>query len=307
MRTIVLGTGGVGGYFGGLMARAGQDVGFVARGAHLDALQKHGLRLQSVKSGDFQIPVTASANPADLGEADVVLFCVKSYDTVAGAESIKPVIKPDTAVISLQNGVDNEEAIDSVLGPGHVMGGVAYIESTISEPGVISQMSGYCRLAFGELNGERSERAARIHEHFLAAGIDAVWSDDINQTLWLKFMFISAMAGLTTLTNQPIGPIVQCPESAAVLRAVIEEVGAVGRAAGVNIPDNAVDQTLGMAASAPGTMKSSMQRDMERGRAIEIEALNGAAVRIGARHGVPTPVNSTIYGCVKMMAAQRQA
>ena len=305
MRTIVLGTGGVGGYFGGLMARAGQDVGFVARGANLEALQAHGLRVHSVKSGDFQVPVRASANPADLGEADLVLFCVKSYDTVSAAESIRPVMKPDTAVISLQNGVDNEEAIDSVLGPGHVMGGAAYIESTISEPGLISQMSGLCRLAFGELNRERTERASRIDQEFRAAGIDAVWSDDINQTLWLKFMFISAMAGLTTLTNQPIGPIVQCPESAEVLRAVIGEVAAVGRAARVNIPDNAVDQTFNMAVSAPRTMKSSMQRDMERGRAIEIEALNGAVVRIGARYGVPTPVNSTIYGCVTMLASQR--
>jgi 2-dehydropantoate 2-reductase len=287
------------------MARAGQEVGFVARGAHLDALQTHGLRVQSVKSGDFEVPVRASANPADLGEADLVLFCVKSYDTASAAESIRPVMKRSTAVISLQNGVDNEEAIDSVLGPGHVMGGAAYIESTISEPGVIAQMSGICRLAFGELNGERSERAARIHEQLLSADIDAVWSEDINQTLWLKFMFISAMAGLTTLTDQPIGPIVQFPESAEVLRAVIEEVAAVGRAAGVNIPDKAVDQTLKMATSAPGTMKSSMQRDMERGRAIEIEALNGAVARIGARYGVPTPVNSTIHGCITMMAAKR--
>ena len=305
MRTIVLGTGGVGGYFGGLMARAGQDVGFVARGPHLQALQTQGLRVQSVKSGDFQLPVRASANPADLGEADLILFCVKSYDTTSAAQSIRTVMKPETAVISLQNGVDNEEAIDAVLGPGHVMGGAAYIESTISEPGVIAQMSGICRLAFGELNGERSERAARFDEAFRAAGIDAVWAEDINQTLWLKFMFISAMAGLTTLTDQSIGPIVQCPASATVLRAVIDEVAAVGRAAGVNIPDKAVDQTFAMAVNAPETMKSSMQRDMERGRSIEIEALNGAVVRIGARYGVPTPVNSTIYGCITMMAAQR--
>jgi 2-dehydropantoate 2-reductase len=287
------------------MARAGQDVGFVARGPHLQALQTQGLRDQSVKSGDFQLPVRASSNPADLGEADLILFCVKSYDTTSAAESIRNVMKPDTAVISLQNGVDNEEAIDAVLGPGHVMGGAAYIESTISEPGVIAQMSGICRLAFGELNGQRSERAARFDEAFRSAEIDAVWAEDINQTLWLKFMFISAMAGLTTLTNQSIGPIVQCPESATVLRAVIDEVAAVGRAAGVNIPDKAVDQTYAMAVNAPGTMKSSMQRDMERGRSIEIEALNGAVVRIGARYGGPTPVNSTVYGCIAMMAAQR--
>jgi 2-dehydropantoate 2-reductase len=305
MRTIVLGTGGVGGYFGGLMARAGQDIGFVARGAHLEALQQRGLRVQSVKSGEFEMPVRASQNPADLGEADLVLFCVKSYDTAIAAESIRPVMKPDTAVISLQNGVDNEEAIDSVLGAGHVMGGAAYIESTITEPGVIAQLSGLCRLAFGELNGNRSERAARIDEEFRAAGIDAVWAEDINQTLWLKFMFISAMAGLTTLTGQPIGPIAHTPESAAVLKAVIEEAASVGRAAGVNIPDKAVDQTFNMATTAPGTMRSSMQRDMERGRAIEIDALNGAVARIGARYGVPTPVNSTIYGCIAMMAAQR--
>src|SRR6185503_10055265 len=132
MRTIVLGTGGVGGYFGGLMARAGQEVGFVARGPHLQALQSNGLRVESVKSGDFQLPVRASSNPAGLGEADLILFCVKSYDTTSAAESIRSVMKPDTAVISLQNGVDNEEAIDAVLGPGHVMGGAAYIESTIS-------------------------------------------------------------------------------------------------------------------------------------------------------------------------------
>ena len=305
MRTIVLGTGGVGGYFGGLMARAGQEIGFVARGAHLDALEKNGLSVRSAKSGDFQVPVRAARSAADLGEADLVLFCVKSYDTAAAAESIRPVMRPDTAVISLQNGVDNEEAIDSVLGPGHVMGGVAYVESTIAEPGVIAQMSGLCRLAFGELNGDRSERAERIDAEFRGAEIDAVWAEDINQTLWLKFMFISAMAGLTTLTGLPIGPIAQTPESAAVLRAVIEEVAAVGRAAGVNISDKHIEVTYDNAVKAPAAMKSSMQRDMERGRAIELEALNGAVVRIGARCGVPTPVNSTIYGCITVMASQR--
>jgi 2-dehydropantoate 2-reductase len=201
--------------------------------------------------------------------------------------------------------VDNEEAIDSVLGSGHAMGGVAYVESTIAEPGVITQMSGLCRLVFGELNGDRSQRARSIDEQFRSAGIDAVWADDIVQTLWLKFMFISAMAGLTTLTGQSIGPIVQCPESAAVLRSVIEEVAAVGRAAGVKISDKSIDQTFQTAESAPETMKSSMQRDMERGRVIEVDALNGAVVRLGARYGVPTPVNSTIYGCINMMAAER--
>ncbi|HEX3247242.1 MAG TPA: 2-dehydropantoate 2-reductase [Chloroflexota bacterium] len=305
MRTIVLGTGGVGGYFGGLMARAGQNVGFVARGPHLQALRSHGLQVRSARSGDFHVEVRAAEDPAELGEADLVLFCVKSYDTVSAARTLLPVIRPETAVISLQNGVDNEEAIDAVLGSGHVMGGVAYVESTITEPGAVAQMSGPCRLAFGELNGDRSERARIIDDEFRSAGIDAVWADDIMQTLWLKFMFISAMAGLTTLTGQSIGPIVQCAESAAVLQSVIEEVAAVGRAAGVNLPDTSIEQTFQMAVSAPVTMKSSMQRDMERGRAIEVDALNGAVVRLGARYGVATPVNSTIYGCIKLMAAQR--
>lgn len=305
MRTIVLGTGGVGGYFGGLMARAGKDVGFVARGPHLAALQQHGLRLQSVKSGNFQVPVRASEQPADLGPADLVLFCVKSYDTESAAESLRPIMKPDTAVISLQNGVDNEEKIDAVLGPGHAMGGVAYIESTIAEPGLVAQLSGLCRLAFGELDGRRSERAQRIDEELRSSDIDAVWADDINQSLWMKFMFICGLAGMTTLTGQPIGPIMECAESAAVLRSVMEEVAAVGRGAGVDLAEHAVDQNYKAMVNAPGTMKSSMQRDMERGRVIEVDALNGAVARLGARHGVSAPVNACISGCLKVMAANR--
>ncbi|MFN0070388.1 MAG: ketopantoate reductase family protein [Chloroflexota bacterium] len=302
MRTIVLGTGGVGGYFGGLMARAGQEVGFVARGAHLTALQQHGLRVQSARSGDFSLAVRAAKDAAELGAADLVLFCVKSYDTRAAAESLLPIMGPETAVISLQNGVDNEDVLDEVLGPGHAMGGVAYIESTIAEPGVIAQMSGLCRLVFGELNGDRSVRAQRIHEELRSAEIDAVWAEDIKQTLWLKFMFICAMAGMTSLTGKSIGPIMQCTESAAVFRAVIEEVAAIGRAAGVQITENAVEQAYATAVNAPAGMKSSMQRDLERGRAIEVDALNGAVVRIGARYGVPAPVNACLHGCLTMMA-----
>lgn len=302
MRTIVFGTGGVGGYFGGLLARDGQEVGFVARGAHLEALKLHGLRVRSVH-GDFDVPVRASEDPAELGPADLVLFCVKSYDTEPASEALRSALGPETAVISLQNGVDNEEKVSAVLGPGHVMGGVAYIESTIAEPGVIAQMSPIARIAFGELNGQRSERAERILEAFRSAKVDALLADDILVALWSKYLYIAPVAGLTTLTGQSIGPVMQCPETAAVFRAAAEEVAAVGRASGVVIPDDAVDKVCKAAASAPATMKSSMQRDMERGRPIEVEALNGTAVHLGARLGVPTPTNACIYGCLKLMAA----
>jgi 2-dehydropantoate 2-reductase len=304
MRTIVFGTGGVGGYFGGLLAKDGQDVGFVARGAHLDALRSHGLRVRSVH-GDFEVPVRASEDPAELGAADLVLFCVKSYDTESAAQALRGAIGPDTAVISLQNGVDNEDKISAVLGPGHAMGGVAYIESTIAEPGVIAQMSPMARIAFGELDGQRTARAQRILEAFQSAKVDAVLAEDILVALWSKYLYITPVAGMTTLTGQSLGPVMQCPETAAVFRTVAEEVAAVGRASGVAIPDDAVDKACKAAASAPAAMKSSMQRDMERGRTIEVEALNGTAVRLGGQLGVPTPVNACIHACLKLMAASR--
>jgi len=302
LRTIVLGTGGLGGYFGGLMARSGQEVGFVARGEHLRALREHGLRVRSVH-GDFELPIRVSERAADLGPADLVLFCVKSFDTEVAAEALRPVVQPGTAVLSLQNGVDNEDKIDRLLGPGTAMGGLAQIEATIAEPGVIAQMSQMQRLTFGELDGRRSERAERSLAAFQHGGIDAHLVDDVRQALWQKFAFITAMAGLTTLARQPIGPIMQLPETAALFRSAVEECVAVGRACGVYLPDDTVDDVCGFTANLAPGMKSSMQRDLEKGRPIELEGLNGTVVRLGRERGVPTPTHACIYGCLKLIVA----
>lgn len=302
MKIAVVGAGAVGGYFGGLLARAGSEVTFLARGEHLRALRRNGLAVQSVH-GDFHLPVQATDAPQDVGVVDLVLFTVKSYDTESAAEAIRPLIGPRTSVLSLQNGVDNEEKIDRLLGPGRALGGVTLIESTISAPGCILQTSPMHRITFGELAGGTSHRCQAIQRTFLEAGLDSHVVDDIRLPLWNKFLFICAMAGLTTVTRSPIGPIVACQETRALLAQVMREVEAVGRAQGVALASDVVERNLGFADGLLPGMKSSMQRDLERGNRLEAEALNGAVVRLGRAAGIPTPANEAIYACLKLWMA----
>ena len=298
MRIVVVGAGGVGGYFGAKLARAGKDVTFVARGPHLDAIRRHGLRVRSAVEGEFTAAAPAVEKVAGLPEADVVLLCVKSFDTEAAVEGVRPVVGAETAVLSLQNGVDNEEKIDALLGPGHAVGGVAYVFAAIEAPGVIvHHFAG--RIVFGEMDGRTTPRAARLREAFGAAGIPAEICGDIRRALWDKYLIISAQAGMTALTRCAVGVIRESPETWRMFRLIVEELAAVGRAAGIALPPGAEDAVLAGAATLAPHLYSSLHHDLTHGKRLELEALQGHAVRLGARVGVATPTVFAVYAALK--------
>ena len=234
MRIAVVGSGGVGGYFGGRLAASGNEVTFIARGPHLAAIRGSGLAVRSVK-GDFTVTASAHEDPEDVGPCDVVLFCVKSYDTDAVAARIGPLIGGQTAVVTLQNGVDNVPKLSAAIGEEHVVGGAAFIFSTIVEPGVIAHTGGPARIVFGEMNGDRTPRVERLLEACQQAGIDADVPPDIRVTLWTKFAFICALAGMTASVRLPLGEIRDSAESWPMFRRIADEVVALARAEGVPV------------------------------------------------------------------------
>jgi 2-dehydropantoate 2-reductase len=205
MRIAVMGTGGTGGYFGGLLARAGEDVTFIARGDHLEAIRKNGLTIKSVLAGDFSIPANATNNIHDIGPVDFVLFCVKAYDNTAAAEQIRPLTGPETVVLSVQNGIDNEQQIGDVIGPEHIVGCVSYVSSTIESPGVIAQMAGPGKIVLGEMQGGTSARTEALQSMLQNSGITAELHSDIQVALWQKFLAICGVNGITALTRLPMG------------------------------------------------------------------------------------------------------
>ncbi len=298
MRIAVMGSGGVGGYFGGRLAHAGEDVTFIARGAHLEAIQQSGLQVKSV-AGDFHVRPKATHNPSAVGPVDLVLFCVKAYDTEAAGSQIRPMVGPQTTVVCLLNGVDNEDKLATILGEEHVLTGVVHILSTISAPGVISQTAGPRTLRFGEKNGRITGRAERILGVLKGAGIQAELSTHIEVDLWEKFLFICAHGGVTALARLAVGEILACPETALFYRGVMEEVATVGRAKGVPLPADAVDRALAFARGLQPGMRSSLAYDLAQGNRLEVETLAGSVVRYGREVGMPTPFNFAIYACLK--------
>jgi 2-dehydropantoate 2-reductase len=298
MRILIAGAGGVGGYFGARLARGGHAVAMLARGATLGALRRHGVRVRSTLEGEFTAAVEAVGNVGGLGPVDAVLLCVKSFDTGAVVESLRPAVGPGTPVLSLQNGVDNEEIIDEVLGPGQAMGGVAYVFATIEEPGVIGHRFGG-RIAFGELDGTRTPRAERLAEAFATAGVPAELATDIRRVLWEKYLFISAQAGMTALTRCPTGVLRRVPESWRMYRAIVEELAAVARAAGMDLGPDAVERVMAAAAQLGDQNYSSLHHDLVHGKRLELEALHGHAVRLGDKLGVATPMVTAVYAGLK--------
>src|ERR687890_1033593 len=241
MRIAVVGVGGTGGYFGGLLARAGQDVTFIARGAHLEALRARGLTVESKLTGTFTVAVQATDTPSEVAPVDLILFCVKTYDTDTAAESIRPLIRPDTMLISLQNGIDNEERIARAAGYTSRLGAVAYVVSAIKATGVVAQTAGPGKIILGELPGGASARTERLRNLLQRAGIAAEVHPDIRVVLWQKFLFICAFSGVTAVTRLPIGTILADPVTRALFRGVAEEVEAVvrrGRKHGIETPLN---------------------------------------------------------------------
>jgi 2-dehydropantoate 2-reductase len=305
LRIAIMGSGGVGAYVGGRLAAAGQDVTFIARGAHLRAISEHGLRIRSAR-GDVTIrPAQATDDPASIGPVDLVIFAVKLYDTEVAAAAIEQLLGPRTGVVTFQNGVDAPETLARMLGPDHVIGGVAKIASVVTEPGVIRHTETMAAFVFGELDGTRSMRVAALEGALASAAVDHEVSADIWRDIWAKMAFLATFAGITSLLRLPIGPIREDPKTRAMLRAGLEEAFAVARAKGIGLPDDFVESTLAHCDRLPSEMKSSMLQDLERGRRLELPWLSGTIARLGRELAIPTPTHTTITTALKRHADGR--
>jgi 2-dehydropantoate 2-reductase len=293
MRIAVLGSGGVGGYFGGRLAAAGYDVVFVARGAHLGALRTGGLRIDSPKGDVNLTSVAATDDPRTIGPVDVVFFTVKLYDTDKAVALLPPLIGSDTVVISFQNGIDAVDTLTRAVGREHTAGGTAFVSAIVAEPGVIRHTAND-RLTFGELNGVRSPRLERLWEAGRAAGFDARLSENIEFDIWAKFVWLSVFSGMTTVTRLPIGPIRENPDLLAMCQAAGLESMAVARAKGVRLPTKVFDDMIVGFQQLPPQAKSSMLEDLERGKPLELSWLSGAVVRIADELAVATPIHRFI-------------
>ena len=299
MRIAVVGAGGVGGAFGAALAKAGGDVTFIARGAHLAAMKSSGLKVESPR-GDIHLqPTQATDDPAAVGPVDIVLFCVKLWDVESAGRHIKPLVGANTAVIPLQNGIDAPERLVPILGKQAVMGGVAQISASIVAPGVIRQVGTFMRMIFGELDGSRSPRGEALLALCRKAGFDATLSEQILTELWMKFILLATNASVMALARQPIGKLRDDPDMKPQFVAAYREVIDVGRARGVALPADVLDKMLAFNAGAPPTMKASMALDLERGNRIELPWLGGKVVELGRALGVPTPTHALMYAALK--------
>lgn len=299
MRIAVVGAGGVGGAFGAALAKAGADVTFIARGAHLAAMKSKGLRVEGGRGETHLVPTQATDDPASVGPVDFVLFCVKLWDVESAGRHIKSLVGPNTAVIPLQNGIDAPERLVPILGANAVMGGVAQISASIVEPGVIRQVGTFMRMLFGELDGSTSKRGEALLAMCRKAGFDVVLSDQIVTELWMKFILLATNASVMAVARQPIGKLRDDPDMRQQFVAAYQEVVDVGKARGVKLPADAVDKMLAFNAGAPPTMKPSMALDLERGNRIELPWLGGKVVELGRQLGVPTPTHSFMYAALK--------
>jgi len=295
MKIAIMGTGGVGGYYGGLLAQHGNDVTFIARGAHLKVIQENGLQVKSVH-GDFLVnPAQATDKPSEIGPVDLVIFCTKAYALEEAAHQTKPLVGPDTAVLPLLNGIDAAERIGAVVGMEHMLGGTTQISSALEEPGVVKQVSQFRRIVFGELDGAISERVTTIETALKETGVTVEASTNIHKALWTKLVFISAASGLGSLTRLPMGEYRSIPETRAMITSLMQEVKAVARAQGVELDEDVVQKSLDFIDNAAPTIRASMQLDVAAGRRSELDAMIGVIGQKGRASGVPTPVADMIY------------
>jgi 2-dehydropantoate 2-reductase len=304
MKIAMMGSGGVGGFFGGRLAHAGYDVSFVARGAHLAALRERGLVIENQAHGDIRVPkVRATDDPTSLEPVDLVILSVKLWDTESAARQIRPLLKHGTGVLSLQNGVIKDDILRRELGNAPVMGGVAYVATTISRPGVIHQTGTMQRIVLGEYDGRTSERARFLHEALLKAGVDAELSADVRRAIWEKYVFLVGISATTAAMRSTIGPIRENPRTRAFLLDIMREVVAVGRAQGVALPADYADACLARADGLPAEMLASMAHDLQRGNRLEVDWLSGGVVDLGTAAGVPTPANRAVRDILALHAS----
>jgi len=291
MKIVVMGPGGVGGYFGARLAAAGNDVTFIARGSHLEAMRTKGLRLDAELGPLTLAKVSVAADAREVSKADAVMFAVKMRDTESAAESLKGLVGGGATIFTFQNGVESADRICRVVGDGHVVPGVARIGSHISEPGVIKQIGKFASLAFGEVDGKQSPRVTAFHAACKAAGIDVSIDPAIGRELWLKFAMLAPLAAMTGITRTSIGPIRDHAPTRALLDAAVDETVAVGVALGTGLEPADAARIKKIHDGLPRAMMASMAHDLVSGKPIEVDGLSGAIVRLGERAGVPTPTH----------------
>ena len=301
MDIAVMGTGGVGGYFGGLLARAGNNVTFIARGQHLEAIRSNGLRVISSNDGEFVVPGQAMDQPAGAGHQELVLFTVKMYHNEAAIRAIAPMMGPDTIVLTLQNGIDNGERLVDVYGPERVMIGSAYLEGRIAEPGVVTQ-GGPGAASFGERTPGFTERGERLLEVFQAANWRVELLENMTGMLWKKFAYLSGSAGVCAASGCAYGELRSVPETRSVIQEAIAEALAVGEASGAPLEPDSLEWSMNALDNFPATGMASLAKDFAEGQPVELEGLTGTVIRMGQEYGVPTPINNALYAVLKPRA-----
>ena len=300
MKIAAMAAGAVGAYFGGRLQAGGHDVAYIARRAHLEALRKDGLKIESVH-GDLHLPkVNATPDPKEVGPVDVVLFAVKLWDTETAAELTRPLVGPNTRVITLQDGVDSYERVSAILGKEQTCPGTAYIAAVLGGPGVMRHTSKFATMRVGRMDGKPDARLAAFVEAAKAANIDIQPQDDMNRERWQKFIFLSSMAGVNCMMREPIGKVLADPDTRAFYKKLMQECLAVGQKSGAKVPDSWVDDRMTFSDNAPPGMKASMFHDLEAGNRLELDWLTGKVVSLGHQLGVPVPASEAVYAAVKL-------
>ena len=295
----IMGSGGMGGYIGAKLTQAGYEVSFIARGAHLEAMKNNGLKIEGPDEAFVIDPIQATSDPRDIGPVDFVIFCVKLWDTEAAGEQCRDLVGPDTAVLSMQNGVAAEPILSGILGSQHVMGATSEIGANIIEPGLVRRFTPFAAIRFGEFDQHRSKRSIQFSEAITAAGLSAEHVDSISLTIWDKFLWLVGASALNCVTRQPFGPVREDPDTRALLRQIMEEVMSVANAKGISLTNENIEARLDYIDNLPGQAKVSMALDLERGNRLELPWLSGAAIRMGRELNVPTPANNVIYAALK--------
>jgi 2-dehydropantoate 2-reductase len=306
MRFAILGSGAVGGYYGARLARAGHDVTFIARGAHLAAIRERGLQVRSPMLGDFTVNAPAEEDTTRVGHVDVVIVAVKTYDNRTALPLIAPMLDAGSSVLTIQNGVDSPQDVAAVIGEARVIGGTTYIGTALTSPGVIEQTGTHRRIVFGEVFGDLPRLSARVralHDALSSADIQSEAVDDGRVPIWEKFIFLVTLAGFTGAARLPIGPLWGDPEIRERFLDGCREIERVARAQGVPVSSDVIDRITSYIGAIPGTMRSSLLIDLSQGKRIEVEALQGSIVRRAARADIPVPIMSTLYALLKPYAA----
>ena len=305
MTFAILGSGAVGGYYGAKLARAGEDVIFIARGAHLTAIRERGLEVRSPALGDFVVRAAAEEDTARVDPVDVVILAVKAYDNATALPTIAPLLGAGTSILTLQNGVDSVSELAALYGERPVIGGTTYIATALAAPGVIEQTGTHRRIVFGEVFGElprMTDRVQRIHQALAGADVQVEAVDDGRTPIWEKFIFLAALAGFTGAARLPIGPVWADPIVREQFLEGCREIERIARAEAVPVAPRIVERIREYVEKIPGTMRSSLLIDLSQGKRIEVEALQGSVVRRAARAGIPAPIMSTLYAVLKPWA-----